>query len=91
MEEKKISFDKDLIDKARRYFYKVYIDIETPESYYGYCDSKTYDGHRVRIYRTSWDYENAEIIHSNEELEKYINEYEKSLKEEYGEDWKIYA
>ena len=25
------------------------------------------------------------------ELEKYINEYEKSLKEEYGEDWKIYA
>lgn len=32
------------------------------------------DGDRVRIYRTDWEYEEAEIFCNNDDLEKYVND-----------------
>lgn len=69
-----MKFNKNLIDKARQLFHKVYVDLETPEKFIG--DDKGYIGDRVRIYATGWQYEVAETFRDNESLEKFITEWE---------------
>lgn len=68
-----INFDKTAIDILRRECYKVYIDIETKTEYNGSLTG--YTGDRIRIYTTSWDYEDPEIIRTNNDLKKYVKEY----------------
>lgn len=67
-----INFDKTAIDILRRECYKVYIDIETKTEYNGSLTG--YTGDRIRIYITSWDYEDPEIIRTNDELKKCTKE-----------------
>lgn len=43
------------------------------------------DGDRVRIYPTSWWYEDEDICHDDNELKKLIQEEEKELREEAAE------
>lgn len=68
-------FDKKLIDKARKYFYKVYVDRETEKEFIG--SETAYEGVRVRVYSTKWDYEEAEIFRDNGKLAEYIGQYER--------------
>jgi len=65
-------FDKDMVDKARQIYHTVYVDQETPEAYIG--STSGYDGDRIRIYRTGWDYESEIIIRNNDELAEIIAE-----------------
>ena len=67
-------FDKKVIDKARNIFHAVYVDKETPEMYIG--NKHGYDGDRIRIYETDWEYEEAIIFTEESALEAYMEEYE---------------
>ena len=66
-------FDRELIEQARRMFYAVYMDEETPAEYIGHKDGYTAD--RVRIYPTGWEYENPETARTDEDLHNIITEY----------------
>lgn len=72
-------FDKTLIDEARKLFFRVYVDTETPEMYIGSLSG--YAGDRVRIYATSWDYEEADGFRDNDSLAAFIYEYKKTVLE----------
>ena len=65
-------FDDGLLLAARDMFYKVYVDIDRIDHYEGREDTTI--GDRIRIYPTKWDYEEPEIIRSNEGLAEYIKE-----------------
>ena len=71
-------FSKDLINIARGLFPLVYVDTETETEYIGSLSS--YAGDRIRIYATTWFYEDPDIIRTDEELKQYINEYMEEMK-----------
>lgn len=66
-------FDRNLISKAMQMFYRVYVDDNRTVRHNGRDDIVT--GYRVRIYVTSWEYEEAEIFRSNKELAAFINKW----------------
>lgn len=67
-----MTFDKHMVDMARKLYNTVYVDHKTEMKYIG---SKTgYSGDRIRIYRTGWAYESEKIIRDNDALAEIITE-----------------
>lgn len=66
-------FKKHLVDLARKYFHAVYVDTEKSTQFLG--DLLGYNGDRIRIYPTAWEYEEPDIIHNNSELRDYLINY----------------
>lgn len=67
-----MTFNKNYVQIARRLFNTVYIDRITDTEVIG--SKSRYDGDRIRIYRTDWEYESEIIIRDNEELKKLLTE-----------------
>lgn len=65
-----MKFKKELIDAARVMYFKVYVDRVTHDGYYG--SEKAYTGDRVRIYPTGWEYEECDVMYTDDELETYL-------------------
>ena len=65
-------FNKRYVDAARREFHKVYIDRTTPDKVIG--SETKYTGDRIRIYETSWYYEEPVIIKTNEEFMRWLEQ-----------------
>ena len=67
-----IKFDKKYVDVARKEFYMVLVDKETPEQYIGSLTG--YAGDRIRIYASEWHYDEPVIFRSNAAFKKWLKE-----------------
>ena len=67
-----ITFDKSILEKAKRLFYSV--TVYTYNSVGNYVKSADNTGAFVRIYRTGWEYSEDENFYNNADLEKYVND-----------------
>ena len=74
---KSTTFSKDLLMRACKLFYRVYVD--KVEGAYFVPNQESTVGVRVRLYSTSWDYETPIIVYNNNDLQKVVKEYEMSI------------
>lgn len=69
-------FDEKLLAKARSLFPLVYVDNLSDDGIMiiGSESANVAEGFRIRLFYSDWEYEDATIIRSNEELEKIVND-----------------
>ena len=72
-ENNNIYFDPELIRKGKELFYICEVQKISDNGIY-FEPSNTNSGCRVIIFFSSWEYETETVMHSNEELEKLIQD-----------------